>query len=460
MSISWTEPKAMPQSDTPRTCLAIILAAGEGTRMRSDKPKVMHEIAGRPMLGHVLSAVQAAGATRIAVVVGPDRADVAQTARVFAPDCAIFEQRERLGTAHAVLAAREALEEPADDVIIAFADTPLIDAASFTGLRAPLAQRAVMAVLGFEAFNPTGYGRLIVVNGNLQAIREEKDASIEEKPISLCNAGLMAFRGDAVLGLLDAIGNDNAKGEYYLTDAVALAAARDETIAVVRAPEDIVQGVNDRAQLAAAEAVMQRRLRAQAMAGGATLIDPASVHLSADTVIGRDVVIEPNVFFGPGVSVGDNAVIHAFSHIEGTQIGAGAQIGPFARLRPGTRLAEKAKVGNFVEIKKAQVGPGAKVNHLSYIGDAQIGARANIGAGTITCNYDGFDKHLTRIGEGAFIGSNSALVAPVTIGDGAYVGSGSVVTQDVPDDALAIARGRQHTKEGWARDFRASRGRR
>ncbi|KPQ10880.1 MAG: bifunctional glucosamine-1-phosphate N-acetyltransferase / UDP-N-acetylglucosamine diphosphorylase G [Saliniramus fredricksonii] len=423
--------------------------------MRSDKPKVMHEIAGRPMLGHVLSAVQAAGATRIAVVVGPDRADVAEATRAFAPDCVIFEQRERLGTAHAVLAARDALEAPADDVIIAFADTPLIDAQTFARLRAPLGDGAAMAVLGFDAFDPTGYGRLIVENGNLRAIREEKDASIEEKPISLCNAGLMAFRGDTVLGLLDAIGNDNAKGEYYLTDAVALATARKQTIAIVRAPERIVQGVNDRAQLAAAEAVMQERLRLQAMAGGATLIDPASVHLSADTVIGRDVVIEPNVFFGPGVSVGDNAVIHAFSHIEGTQIGAGAQIGPFARLRPGTRLAEKVKVGNFVEIKKAQVGPGAKVNHLSYIGDAQIGARANIGAGTITCNYDGFDKHLTRIGEGAFIGSNSALVAPVTIGEGAYVGSGSVVTQDVPDDALAIARGRQFSRAGWASAFRA-----
>ncbi|MGY6644772.1 MAG: bifunctional UDP-N-acetylglucosamine diphosphorylase/glucosamine-1-phosphate N-acetyltransferase GlmU [Salinarimonas sp.] len=445
----------MSHDSSSRTCLAIILAAGEGTRMRSDKSKVMHEIAGRPMLGHVLSAVQAAGATRIAVVVGPDRADVAQTARAFAPECVIFEQGERLGTAHAVLAARDALEEPADDVIIAFADTPLIDAQTFAGLRAPLGDGAAMVVLGFDAFDPTGYGRLIVENGNLRAIREEKDASIEEKPISLCNAGLMAFRGDAVLGLLDAIGNDNAKGEYYLTDAVALAAARNETIAIVRAPERIVQGVNDRAQLAAAEAVMQERLRLQAMAGGATLIDPTSVHLSADTAIGRDVVIEPNVFFGPGVSVADRAVIHAFSHIEGTQIGAGAQIGPFARLRPGTVLAEKAKVGNFVEIKKAQVGPGAKVNHLSYIGDAEIGARANIGAGTITCNYDGFDKHLTRIGEGAFIGSNSALVAPVTIGQGAYVGSGSVVTQDVPDDALAIARGRQFMRAGWASAFHA-----
>lgn len=447
----------MPESNTSRSCLAIVLAAGEGTRMRSDKPKVMHEIAGRPMLGHVLTAVRAAGAQRIAVVVGPDRADVADCARSFAPDCAVFEQRERLGTAHAVLAARAALEEPVDDVIIAFADTPLIDADIFARLRGPLADGAALAILGFEAFDPTGYGRLILANGVLQAIREEKDASIEEKPISLCNAGLMALRGDMALGLLDAIGNANAKGEYYLTDAVAIAVDRGHSPQVVRAREHFVQGVNDRAQLAAAEAVMQERLRAQAMAGGATLIDPASVHFSADTVIGRDVVIEPNVFFGPGVSVGDRAVIHAFSHIEGTVIGAGAQIGPFARLRPGTTLAEKVKVGNFVEIKKALVGPGAKVNHLTYIGDAEIGAGANVGAGTITCNYDGFDKHLTRIGAGAFIGSNSALVAPVTIGDGAYVGSGSVVTQDVPDDALAVARGRQHTKEGWARGFRAAR---
>ncbi len=446
----------MSQATRSRTCLAVILAAGEGTRMRSAKPKVMHEIAGRAMLGHVLTAVQEAGATRIAVVVGPDRDDVAEAARRFAPGCEIFEQRERLGTAHAVLAARAACAQPVDDVIIAFADTPLIDADTFTRLRAPLGEGAAMAVLGFDAFDPTGYGRLIVESGNLRAIREEKDASIEEKPISLCNAGLMAFRGERLLPLLDAIGNDNAKGEYYLTDAVALAAAREERIAIVRAPERLVQGVNDRAQLAAAEAVMQERLRARAMAGGATLIDPASVHFSADTVIGRDVVIEPNVFFGPGVSVADDAVIHAFSHIEGTAIGAGAQIGPFARLRPGTVLAQKAKVGNFVEIKKAQVGPGAKVNHLTYIGDAEIGARANIGAGTITCNYDGFDKYLTRIGEGAFIGSNSALVAPVTIGTGAYVGSGSVVTQDVPDDALAIARGRQILREGWAQAFRES----
>ncbi len=447
--------ETMPEASADRTCIAVILAAGEGTRMRSDKPKVMHEIAGRPMLGHVLSAVQAAGAARIAAVVGPDRADVADAARRFAPDCEIFEQRERLGTAHAVLAARAALEESADDIIVAFADTPLIDAATFTRLRAPLADGAVMAVLGFEAHDPTGYGRLIVENGTLTAIREEKDASSGEKFITLCNAGLMAFRGERVLSLLDAIGNDNAKGEYYLTDAVALAAERGDTIAVVRAPERLVQGVNDRAQLAAAEAVMQERLRGHLMANGATLVDPQTVHLSADTQIGRDVVIEPNVYFGPGVRVGDHAVIHAFSHIEGTAIGAGAQIGPFARLRPGTELADKAKVGNFVEIKKAQVGPGAKVNHLTYIGDAVIGAGANIGAGTITCNYDGFDKHLTTIGAGAFIGSNSALVAPVTIGEGAYVGSGSVVTQDVPDDALAIARGRQFMRAGWAVDFRA-----
>lgn len=437
-----------------RSCLAVILAAGEGTRMRSALPKVLHRVAGRTMLGHVLSAVREAGATRVAVVVGPDRDDVAREATAAMPDARIFVQHERLGTAHAVLAAREALAEPADDVIVAYADTPLVTPQTFATLRSPLAGGAAVSVLGFEARNPAGYGRLIVREGQLVAIREERDASQEERRITLSNAGLMALRGDLALSLLERIGNRNAKGEYYLTDAVEVAAALGERAEAVLAPEDEVQGVNDRAQLADAEQVMQDRLRQAAMREGVTLVAPETVFFSHDTRIGRDVVVEPNVFFGPRVTVGDNVVIHAFSHLEGAEIAAGAVIGPFARLRPGAKLGAKARVGNFVEIKNTDVGPGAKVNHLTYLGDASVGQDANIGAGTITCNYDGFSKYRTTIGQGAFVGSNSALVAPVTIGDGAYVGSGSVVTEDVPADALAVARGRQAVKEGWATRFR------
>ena len=423
--------------------------------MRSAHPKVLHEIAGRSMLAHVLSAVQEAGAGHIAVVIGPNRDDVAQEVRRSAPDAQVLVQCERLGTAHAVLAAREALRRGADDVVIAFADTPLIQAATFAKLRAPLAAGAAMAVLGFEARDPTGYGRLLTDGGKLFAIREHNDATPEERVVTLCNAGLMALRGALALEILDQIGNNNAKGEFYLTDAVSLAVSMGHGAAVVTAPEDEVRGVNDRAQLAEAEAVVQARLRRAAMLGGATLIAPETVFFSIDTRIGRDVLIEPNVVFGPGVTVEDGAVIHAFSHLEGARVAQGATIGPFARLRPGAKLGPKTKVGNFVEIKNADLGPGAKVNHLSYVGDASIGANANLGAGTVTCNYDGFAKHRTVIGEGAFVGTNSSLVAPVAIGDGAYVGSGSVITADVPPDALALGRGRQAVKEGWAAAFRA-----
>lgn len=438
-----------------RTCLAIVLAAGEGKRMKSSLPKVLHKVAGKSMVGHVLSAVRDAGASCIAVVVGPDRGDVAAEARSWVKDADVFEQRERLGTAHAALMAEAAIARGFDDIVVAFADTPLVTAATFSALRQGVADGAEVAVLGFDAADPTGYGRLIVQDGQLLAIVEHKDASEAEREVRLCNAGLMAFSGKAALSLLKRIGNANAQREFYLTDAVAIACADGGVTKVVMAPEAEVMGVNDRVQLAAAEAVMQNRLRWIAMIGGATLIDPGSVHLSHDTQLGQDVLIEPHVVFGPGVTVASGAVIHAHSHLEGASVGAGATVGPFARLRPGADLGAKAKVGNFVEIKSAMIGDGAKVSHLTYIGDASVGANANIGAGTITCNYDGFSKFRTVIGEGAFIGSNSSLVAPVTIAARAYVGSGSVITKDVAADALAVARGRQSNIEGWAASFRA-----
>ncbi|GGK48654.1 bifunctional UDP-N-acetylglucosamine diphosphorylase/glucosamine-1-phosphate N-acetyltransferase GlmU [Salinarimonas ramus] len=445
----------MTDDPSRRTCLAIVLAAGEGTRMRSDTPKVLHRVAARSMLAHALDAVRAAGADRIAVVVGPGREDVAEAARRVVPDASVFVQAERLGTAHAVLAARAALAQPADDVVVAYADTPLVEAETFARLRAPLAEGAAVTVLGFEAADPTGYGRVLRDGETVRAIREHRDANDAERAVTLCNAGLMALSGSDALSLLDAIGNENAKGEYYLTDAVEIARARGRTVACVVAPEWEVQGVNDRVQLAHVERTLQERLRERAMRAGVTMVDPESVFLAHDTVLGRDVVLEPSIVFGPGVVVESGATIHAFSHLEGARIAAGASVGPFARLRPGADIGKGAKVGNFVEVKKAKVGAGAKLPHLSYVGDAEIGAKANLGAGTITCNYDGFDKHLTRVGEGAFVGSNSSLVAPVTVGAGAFVGSGSVVTQDVPADALALARGRQAVKDGWAVRFRA-----
>jgi bifunctional UDP-N-acetylglucosamine pyrophosphorylase/glucosamine-1-phosphate N-acetyltransferase len=441
-------------SQSRRTCLAVILAAGEGKRMKSDLPKVLHQVAGRSMLGHVLAAVAAAGADAIAVVVGPGREDVAAEARSLTDGVEIFVQSERLGTAHAVLQARGAIARGFDDIIVAFADTPLVGASTFAGLRQELACGATVAALGFEAVDPTGYGRLIVEGGELAAIREHKDASATERKIRLCNAGLMAIAGEKALDILDSIGNSNAQGEYYLTDAVAVARENGYRTAAVIAPEAEVMGVNDRIQLSEAEAVMQRRLRQDAMREGVTMLDPSSVQLCFDTKLGRDVLIEPNVFFGPGVEVGNGATIRACSHLEGARLAKGASIGPFARLRPGAKIGEKAKIGNFVEIKAADVGAGAAVSHLTYLGDARIGARANIGAGTITCNYDGFSKAITEIGAGAFIGSNSSLVAPVRIGDGAYVGSGSVITKDVEADSLAVARGRQLDKKGWAKAFR------
>lgn len=434
----------------------LILAAGEGTRMRSATPKVLHKAGGRTLIGHVIEAAKASGATALDVVIGPDRADVAAEVRKRATAAGIYEQRERLGTAHAVLSAKTALAN-GNDLIVAFGDTPLLRAETFS-LLADALKNAAVVVLGFRPKNPQGYGRLIEEGGSLIAIREESDTSEAEKKITLCNAGVMAFSGKHALSLIEAIGNTNKKREFYLTDAVAIARGRNLKVTVCEAPEEEVMGINDRAQLAQAEAELQKRMRKAALESGVTLVAPETVFFSADTKLGKDVTVEPNVVFGPGVVVKDGATIRAFSHLEGAEVGEGAVVGPYARLRPGTRLGAKTKIGNFVEVKAATFGDGAKANHLSYVGDASVGANANIGAGTITCNYDGFDKHKTEIGEGAFIGSNSALVAPVKIGKGAYIGTGSVVTEDVPADALAVARGRQAVKEGWAAETRKRRG--
>jgi bifunctional UDP-N-acetylglucosamine pyrophosphorylase/glucosamine-1-phosphate N-acetyltransferase len=425
--------------------------------MKSSLPKVLHPVAGRPMLEHVLRAVSAVGANGVAVVVGPGREDVAGLVRKVLPEAGIFVQTERRGTAHAVLAAREAIARGYDDLLVVFADTPLVQAATFGKMREELAGGVSVVALGFEAADPTGYGRFIIEGGRLVAIREHKDASAQERQVRTCNAGLMAIDGQQALAILDAIGNSNAQAEFYLTDAVGVAVERNLRSSPVIVSEEEVMGINDKVQLATAEAILQKRLREDAMRAGVTMIAPETVFLSQDTKFGRDVVVEPFVVFGPGVTVADGAVIHSFSHLEGAKVGDAATVGPFARLRPGADLGEKAKVGNFVEVKATTIGADAKVSHLTYLGDASVGAGANIGAGTITCNYDGFDKYRTTIGAGAFIGSNSSLVAPVTIGDGAFVGSGSVITDNVEADALAVARGRQYEKEGWAREFREAR---
>jgi bifunctional UDP-N-acetylglucosamine pyrophosphorylase / glucosamine-1-phosphate N-acetyltransferase len=353
-----------------------------------------------------------------------------------------------------VLAAREAIARGADDLLVVFGDTPLISAETLERMRAPLKDGAALAVLGFQAADPSGYGRLLIEGGRLTAIREQADASPEERKVTLCNAGVMAFDGHRALEILDRIGNANSKGEYYLVDAVAIVRDMGLEAVVIETNEDEVRGINTKAQLAEAESVMQTRLRKAALDAGVTLIGPETVYLSTDTSFGKDVTIEPFVVIGPGVSIADGAVIHSFSHIVQASIGRNASVGPYARLRPGTSLGDGARIGNFVETKAATLEAGVKVNHLSYIGDAVIGADSNIGAGTITCNYDGFAKHRTTIGKGAFVGTNSSLVAPVKIGAGAYIGSGSVITRDVPDDAMAIERSPQNNREGGAARYR------
>jgi bifunctional UDP-N-acetylglucosamine pyrophosphorylase/glucosamine-1-phosphate N-acetyltransferase len=435
-----------------------VLAAGEGTRMRSALPKVLHRIGGRTLLEHVLASAAHAGCREIAIVVGPDHHAAAKLAHGAAPKAKLFEQRERRGTAHAVLTAKRAIARRPDDILVMFADTPLVRPETLAKLRATLRRGAAVAVLGFKPKNPAGYGRLLMRGDELLGVREEPDASDEERAIGFCNGGLMALAGKHALAILERIGNVNAKREYYLTDAVAIARDMGLKAVAVETEEDDVRGINTKAQLAEAEAVLQRRLRAAALEAGVTMVAPETVFLSTDTKFGKDVTIEPNVVFGPGVTVDDGATIRAFSHLEGAKVGKGARVGPFARLRPGAELGREVHIGNFVEVKQAKIEAGAKANHLAYIGDARVGEGANIGAGTITCNYDGVGKHRTDIGKGAFIGSNSSLVAPVKIGDGAYIGSGTVVTEDVPAGALAIARAKQAIKQGWAKRLRQAQG--
>ncbi len=433
----------------------IVLAAGMGTRMKSTLPKVLHKAAGRSLLGHVLHAAKALNATKVVVVHGPGHDGVKKASSQIIADCLFAEQTERKGTGHAVLTADDALRGFKGRVLVLYGDVPLVQPAALQSLLEKLDAKHPMAVLGFEATNPFGYGRLIWKGGVVSAIREQKDASETELQITLCNSGIIGISTDDLWPMLRKLSPANAQGELYLTDVVELMATAGKACALSTCDEADVAGVNDRVQLAAIEAEFQRRLRHKAMLEGATLLQPESVYFSADTKIGKDVVIEPNVFFGPGVTVGDNVEILASSHIEGATIADSARIGPFARLRPGAEIGVNAHVGNYVEIKKAVLGKGAKVNHLTYIGDAIIGAGSNIGAGTITCNYDGYEKHLTDIGENVFVGSNTALVAPVKIGSGANIAAGSVITSDVPKDALAMTRSPATLKEGWAKRYRA-----
>lgn len=439
----------------------IILAAGLGTRMRSARPKVLHAIAGRPLIGHVASAVAALKPARTVLVVGPGMEAVTDAARAAAPELAVVPvvQRDRRGTGHAVAQARRALAGFAGDVLILMGDAPLLRTDT---LRRLIAARrdaeAALAVLGMDLADPGSYGRLVVGRDmTLEQIVEARDANEAERAITLCNSGVMAVDAADLFGLVAKLKPDNAKGEYYLTDIVRLARQAGRCCTWAEAPADELIAVNTRRELASAEAAIQTRLRDAAMANGATLIDPASVWLSYDTALGRDVTVGPSVVFGPGVRVADGAEIRAFCHLEGAQIGAGAIVGPFARLRPGATIGAGAHIGNFVEIKNARIGAGAKANHLAYIGDARVGEAANIGAGTITCNYDGTAKHDTAIGAGAFIGSNATLVAPLRIGAGAFVAGGSTITHDVPADALALGRARQETKRGRAKIMRARR---
>ncbi|MFN3943845.1 MAG: bifunctional UDP-N-acetylglucosamine diphosphorylase/glucosamine-1-phosphate N-acetyltransferase GlmU [Allosphingosinicella sp.] len=442
---------------TERKVAAIVLAAGKGTRMKSDLHKVLHPIAGRPMLAHLLASVAELEPARTVVVVGSGREQVEPVAAGYG--ARVVVQEPQLGTAHAVQQAEAPLDGFDGDILILYGDTPLVSVATMRAMLARLRadDAPAVVVVASRPADPLQYGRIIAdADGLIEKMVEYKDASEAERAVDLCNSGLMAVRSQDLFRLLARVGNDNAAGEYYLPDIVMIAGADGRRSAVIETGEDEVAGINSRAELAEVEASWQRRRRAELMAAGVTLAAPETVWLSHDTVIGRDSSVEPNVVFGPGVEVGEGARIRAFSHLEGARVAAGAEIGPYARLRPGAEIGEKAKVGNFVEVKKARLGPGAKANHLSYVGDAEVGAGANIGAGTITCNYDGFLKYRTHIGEGAFIGSNTALVAPVSVGDGAIVGAGSVVTRDVAADALAIARGSQEERPGWAAKFRTA----
>lgn len=439
-----------------RELTTIILAAGEGTRMKSARAKVLHEIAGAPLLAHVMETASAAGSSALAVVIGPDRDDVADMARRFAGKLDIkldvFIQTDRLGTAHAALQAGALLQAASGDVMIAFGDTPLLTPATFEALRQSLREGADIAIAAFTATDPSGYGRVLAQGDQVIAIREEKDASAEERQITLCNGGLMAISARHALRLLKQVGNANAKGEYYLTDIVEVARTEGVIARAVVVDEDELRGVNTRAQLADAEALMQQRLRREAMEAGVTLVAPDTVFFSHDTVLGNDVWIGPHVVFGPGVSMAGPGEILGFSHLAGCRIAAGARIGPFARIRPQTVLGENSHIGNFVEINRSTLGADVQANHLAYVGDAEVGRGSNIGAGTITCNFDGADKHHTRIGRDVFVGSNSTLVAPITIGDEVLIAAGSTLTKNVPDGALAFGRARQSELDGKGRD--------
>ena len=437
---------------------AIILAAGKGTRMKSDMPKVLHAIASQPMLGHVMKAAADAGCAPLLVVTAPDMDEVIDYAKTVDEECLIAIQSEQLGTGHAVLSAKDELQDCEQNLIVLFGDSPLITPETINRMEMALSKdsRLAVVVLGFTCDEPPAYGRLIM-NDKQEVMRivEARDATLEELAITWYNAGVMAIRGSLAWSLLESIDCNNAQGEYYLTEIIEIARSMGYNCKMVEGTAEEALGVNSREQLADVERIMQHRLRAAAMEGGVTMTDPETVYLAADTEFGYDVTIEPHVVFGPAVVVGDGAEIRAFSHIEGAVIGDYAMVGPFARIRPGTNIGTECKIGNFVELKKANVEHGAKISHLSYIGDANVGEEANIGAGTITCNYDGYKKYHTEIGRDVFIGSNSALVAPVVIGAGAYVGAGSVVTEDVPADSLAVARARQSEKVDWAKDFRA-----
>jgi bifunctional UDP-N-acetylglucosamine pyrophosphorylase/glucosamine-1-phosphate N-acetyltransferase len=439
----------------PRPVAAIILAAGKGTRMKSDLHKVLHPVAGRPMIAHLLAAVDTLSPERVVVVVGSGREQVAPL--VEAGGGKIVVQDPQLGTADAVRKAEESLAGFTGDILILYGDTPLVESATMVRmldrLNAPDAPAAV--VVASRPADPAAYGRIVAdADGAILRMVEHKDASEEERAVALCNSGLIAVRSEDLWPLLSGVGNDNAAGEYYLPDIVMLAAAVGRRSAVIEADPREVAGINSRAELAEVEKLWQERRRARAMADGIGLVAPETIWFAWDTEIGRDTMIEANVVFGPGVRIGEGARIRAFSHLEGASVAAGAEIGPYARLRPGAEIGEGARIGNFVEVKNSRLGKGAKANHLSYLGDAEVGEGANIGAGTITCNYDGFFKYRTQIGAGAFIGSNSALVAPVRIGARAMVAAGSVIVRDVAEDALALARGSQEEKAGRAKLFR------
>nr|WP_314259633.1 bifunctional UDP-N-acetylglucosamine diphosphorylase/glucosamine-1-phosphate N-acetyltransferase GlmU [uncultured Devosia sp.] len=433
--------------------LSIILAAGEGTRMRSSLPKVLHPVGGLPMVGHVMRTALGAGSTEICVVVGPNHASVQEEVSRHGAS-RVFNQLDRLGTGHAVKQAREAFDGATGNVVVLYADNPLVSTNTVATIAARLDDGADIVVVGYRPADPTNLGRLLTRDGRLLAIREHRDASEEERKIGLANSGIIGFRAEALRAVIDRIDNKNAKGEYYLTDAVELANADGRRVEYIEADAGEVMGVDDRTRLAAAEAQFQRLRRDDFMKAGVTLKDPDSVWFSYDTEIGRDVTIFPNVVFGAGVKIADNVEIRAFCDIEDAVIGVGASIGPFARIRGGAELGADVHLGNFVEVKKSRIGAGTKAGHLSYLGDAEIGTKTNIGAGTITCNYDGVNKDKTIIGNNVFIGSNASLVAPVSIGDGAYTASGSVITEDVPADALAFGRARQETKPGYAPKLR------